>query len=160
MIFLAYFLEYISITAIASQITKDYKQRYPVQTPTMILYLFEIINLAYQCGVFATRSTLDLIKIKKVHFITLILFVFSTLIFVQSLVHHDWGVGWVIANIVCVGFFGGLAFGNIYYMMLELKTILKSEREILINIIGIFSDLGIIASSLVGLVLKSFIYPA
>lgn len=160
MIFLVYFLEYISFQSMASELTKYYKRTEPVDTPKVILYLFEILNLAYQCGVFTTRSTLDLFRIKKIHFVIAFLFIFSTLMFVQTVVHHEWGVIWVIANTYLVGFFGGLAFGNICYLLFELETIQKSEKELLVNIFGMFCDFGVIFSSLIGLVLKTFIYPA
>lgn len=148
---LLYFLEYIAITSISSQIAEKYKNNYaPDKVPRIVSVLFETLQLAYQCGIFLSRSSLDLIQIKKIWLILTFLFAFSGLSFVQSVIHATPGIWLPIITIFLLGFTGGFGYANIFHQVLKNKKIDKSERELSININGMASDLGIIFSSLIG----------
>jgi battenin len=148
---LLYFFEYFSITGICSQITKLYQNEYKTdKMPTIINVLFEVLQLAYQVGIFTTRSSLDLVRIKKIWIIMFALGTFTLGLFLQTILHGGVGIWLPILVTYFVGFSGGLGYANIYHQVLEHPKILKNERELSVNINGTFADLGVIVSSLVG----------
>ena len=146
-----YFLAYLSITALASVIQSKYQKNYSDQnTPEVIVLLFEILQVAYQVGLFFTRSSLDLFQIKRVWWVFACLVVF-TLAFASQIFLSECLPVWVpILNISMIGAVGGLGYVNIYHQILCHPTVSKKERELALNINAMVADLGIILSSIVG----------
>jgi battenin len=148
---LMYFMEYISIAGVSSQITKLYENDYEEdKRPKIIQVLFETLQVAYQIGIFTTRSSLDIVRIKRIWIIMCCLAVFAIGLFVQSIVHGNVGIWLPIVVLYFVGFSGGLGYANIYHQVLDHPNISKDQRELAVNINAMFSDVGVIASSLVG----------
>jgi battenin len=69
---LVYFLEYMCTTCFADRITLKIRAKYPERSSN---YLYQngfiIIAFCYQIGVFISRSSLALIKIKRVEIMTI-----------------------------------------------------------------------------------------
>lgn len=77
-LFTVYFLEYTIITSFADVMGQKMKKLYPDEVDGMpnssirVNEYFVILNVCYQIGVFFSRSSLKLVKIKKVWFLTIL----------------------------------------------------------------------------------------
>lgn len=120
-------------------------------------YLFLVIQCVYQIGVFIARSSLQLFKISKIQYLTLIQgFLFILWILFATVIHASEYV--LIGAVLIVGFVAGLTYVNTIYMILEDERILKMEKEVSLNINGMAADLGVICSSVSGFVFKQFVH--
>ena len=54
-----------------------------------------------------------------------------------------------------VGILGGFVFVNMIYMVYNNDLIDKGEKEISFTIIGFFTEMGVLASSVIGLLILS-----
>ena len=150
-----YFLEYISLTAISSQISIQYHQKYPAnKAPKVIFVFFEILQLCYQLGVWLARSSLDIMRIKRIWIIVLFLSLATIGFFLQSIFHSMVSYWVPFMVLLVIGFVGGLGYVNVYHQILKHPEVEKKYKEISTNLTGIFADLGIISSSLVGFLLQ------
>ena len=115
------------------------------------------MQLSYQIGVYISRSSLAIIKIKKIWILTLIQLVNAILW--GLIAYYKYLELWVMFPfMIWVGLMGGASYVNILYQVLKSSTIAKSEKEISINFISIINDFGIGSSSLVVILLNYTIY--
>ena len=158
-IFLLYLMEYLSITVISSVVADKYKSKYkPDDMPKTINLLFELLQLSYQVGIFTTRSSLDIIQLKRIWIALVMLGSFMLLFFIQSIISTTLGIWLAILNLYLIGFSGGFAYCNIFHQILSHPKVPKKEKEIAMNISDCTSDLGIMANSLVGFILEKVVY--
>lgn len=148
---ITFFFKYISVTSLSSLIMIRYSKEYPQdKTPFMVVYLFEILQIAYHSGIVISRSTLDLFQVRRVWIILLCQLVVTLGCFVQTLVIVTQGTWLPILSVFSAGFFGGLSYVSIYHILLGHPGIPKSHRELSITINNICGDIGIIMNGLVG----------
>ncbi len=122
-------------------------------------YAYPMIQCSYQIGVFASRSSLQLFKIRLIKVLCGIQFIlFCAWIGFATFI--DVSVGWLFACVFIVGIVAGLTYVNTVYMILNDKTIDKSEKEVCLNVNAMFSDSGIILSSIFGFVFKRILVPS
>ncbi|KAA6380711.1 MAG: putative Cln3 protein [Streblomastix strix] len=88
-------------------------------------------------GVFISRSSLYLIKIKKLHFIS------------------PRFVWFLFAHMIFVGLMGGGMYVNVFYLILDLKMHHK-EKELATNIVMIFITVGITLAAVSCLIVRNF----
>ena len=114
------------------------------------------LSMVYQIGVFLARSSLPLFKIEKVSLITFGQFIVYLIYF--SVAVHKWMIieHQLILMFVC-GIFGGLSFGNCHYLLLKNDTLEKSQKEVAIGIMGVFSESGILIASLFALFISNYV---
>ena len=122
----------------------------------MAEFSFELIQCFSQVGVFASRSSLALFYIRKLHFLCLIQFIFFLLwiCFATFIDASEYILFSVVFN---VGLVAGFTYVNTIYMILKDSRIPKSEKEVSLNVNGMFSDTGIIANSVFGVIFKMLI---
>ena len=129
--YLLYVLEYISITEIGDQIALKYKKSFIsedyILNKTRHLF-FELLQLMYQIGLCLGRSSLDLIKIKKVFLIITLLGLCAGSVFFQIYLSYLLNSFFVYLNFFLVGVFGGLGYANITYWVLEEKQLEKKYK--------------------------------
>jgi hypothetical protein len=157
--FTLYLLEYIANSWITSQIIEEFSKKYdPNHQPFFIEYGFELALVVYRVVLFAGRSSLNLFKCRRIWVFILILFVCDIFYFFQSLVGTTFTIVTMYGTIILIAAFGGIIFCNIIYISLENKSLKKSEKEITLNLLTIFGDVGVLASSLIGLVVPKLVY--
>lgn len=148
---LVYYFEYCAITFCASRAVSNF------ETDTFVKKnAFSILQFMYQVGIFLSRSSLDLIKIKHTHYIT----------YFQGAMFVLW-IGLALARylgpfalfgcMLIVGLLGGLSYVNTLFSILSHKHIPRSEKEIGLAISSIACDFFILMSSISGVIfLKMF----
>ena len=115
------------------------------------------MQLCYQIGVYISRSSLAIIKIKKIWVLTTIQLINSILWGI--LAYYQFSNLWLLFPfMIWVGLMGGASYVNILYQVLENPKIAKSEKEISINFISIINDFGILSSSLIVILFNYTIY--
>ena len=69
-----YFLEYMCITCFTDRITNQINAKNPIRAIDSFLYknAFTIFNFCYQIGVFLSRSSLSVVKIRRVEILTIL----------------------------------------------------------------------------------------
>jgi battenin len=115
-----------------------------------------VLMCFYQTSVFFSRSSLQLIKISKVEVLTIIqgtLFVIwfccATIITVPI-----WGL---IGLMIMTGVTAGFSYVNVIYMILNDHQINKGEKEVSLNLNGMFADVAILTNSLCGFIFNKII---
>ena len=130
--YLVYLLEYICITELAEKIENKFTKESPtndkIYNKTSHTF-FEILQLAYECGIFISRSSLDLIKIRRTFLIVLGLFFSTCLIIFQIYFTTAWSAGYVYFIFFFVGICGGLGYSNVSYLVFE-STILEKKYKV------------------------------
>jgi len=148
-----YFLEYVCTTGFADKATTEQSE----ESNDVDKNAFIILQLCYQVGVYISRSSLSLIKIKKIWVLTLLQFVNC--------------IGWgfiayyqlsslpvLFIFMIWVGLMGGASYVNTLYQTLSSTDIGKGEKEVGINIISMCCDSGVMSSALVVLLLDNTLY--
>lgn len=70
---LVYFLEYVCLTSYAERYIARLKHEYPERANEFALsHGYVIFSLCYQVGVFISRSSLSVVKIKRVEILTIL----------------------------------------------------------------------------------------
>jgi len=150
---LVYFLEYTIITGFADKATdEDVKSDDPLRKNAFIL-----LNLCYQIGVVISRSSLPVIKIKKVWIVTALqfanFFVWAWIAYTKA-----FGLPLEFTIMIWVGLMGGASYVNVLYQVLESNTIEKKDKEVSINIISICNNIGVLGATFASYVLEVTIY--
>lgn len=131
--YLLYVFEYISITEIGDQIAIKYTR---LQNPGDVVLgrtrhlFFEILQLAYQVGLFGGRSSLDLCKVRSVFAIIACLGIAAGLAFLQIFWSVALQSALVYANFLVIGVFGGLGYANITFWVLENQQLGKKYKVV------------------------------
>lgn len=157
--FTLYILEYMANSWITSQIINQYSKKYNKEDPPFfIVNGFELALVVYRIFLFAGRSTLNLFKCRRFWLMIIGLLILDIIYFVHSLTGTVMTLVVMYINIVFIGFLGGVIFCNLIYISLENGELEKSEKEITLNLLTIFGDVGVLASSIVGLVVPKLLY--
>lgn len=119
---------------------------------------YVIFNLCYQVGVFISRSSLSVIKIKRVWIITICQLTLFTFYLLNAFVFFCKNIYVLFAMMVCVGLMGGAQFVNVLYLIKQSDRLQKQEKELAINMTSMFNDAGVLLSSLVSLTLSLTIF--
>jgi len=113
-------------------------------------------QIIYQFGVFLSRSSLQLFKIKWLSLLcTMQGFFFLLWICFATLVTPPLFV--MFSTIFVVGIVAGLTYVNTVYMILNDSNIPKGDKEVCLNVNIMFSDTGVLLNSIVGVVIKNIV---
>ena len=111
----------------------------------------------YQFGVLMSRTSLDFIKIKKIHWITI--FQFFNFVFWAFLGYYKFlDLNAAFAAQIFVGIMGGASYVNTFYCILQDPAIPDNSRELAVNITSIVYSLGILVSALTVIFLDETLY--
>ena len=157
--FLLYLLEYISNSWFTSHIVHNFDKIYKVdeKKPFFIEYGFEIAIVLYRVFLFAGRSMLSVTKHcfkQLLFFILVMIFIFY---FLQTIFGTFFGYPTMFITLSFMAFIGGIIYCNIIYTALKRNTIPKQHKEIVINILGSFGELGMLCSAVLGLICLQFL---
>ena len=106
-------------------------------------------------GVFASRSSLSLIRIQKVWIITtlqlinFIFWLFNTIFFFCESLYV------LFPLMIWVGLMGGASYVNVMFSILEHEKLAKTEKELALTMTTIGNDIGILSASLLALLLDN-----
>ena len=147
-----YFLEYCIITGFADRATLKYSDNSSFAKKNA----FIIIQFCYQFGVWMSRSSLKVVKVKKVWIVTVLQLINWVVWWIEAefLFLTEWGE---FVLTVWVGLMGGLAYVNTGYLILNSDEIPKEHKEASMNMVIALNNLGILSSMIFCLILDNFI---
>lgn len=108
---------------------------------------YPVLAFCYQLGVFVSRSSISVVKIDKIEWLTAL----QGLNFAGWLVHslHPFIPLWLqFTWMFYVGLLGGAAYVNIFYKLVRDPNIGDQDKELGINIAAIFINIGIVLSAI------------
>lgn len=115
------------------------KSEYNVGCPE----LYAGLALCYQAGVFVSRSSVQLVQIKRVEVMTILQGI-NMLIWLFDVHYKFIPTAILPALMVYVGLLGGASYVNIFYCLLHDEKYPEKDKEFCINIVAIFITLGIV----------------
>lgn len=109
-------------------------------------YMFTLLNLCYQVGVFISRSSLSCFKFRKIWILTLVQCVFFVFWCFQAFYHFTPFYG-LLPIMVCVGLFGGCSYVNAFYLMMNDPTKTTKQKEMITSWNTFFIAIFIVLST-------------
>ncbi|ELP92103.1 protein btn-1 precursor, putative [Entamoeba invadens IP1] len=155
---LVYFFEYI-INPSAIYVSMD-REAAKTSDNFFLKNFYEILAFCYQLGVFISRSSLPLFKLKPVWILTIFQFSLCVLMCVQGAEHFmvdEWGIGVMIGILLIVGLIGGCAYVQVMYWILK-KKMKKEQREMGMTFVTIMNTCALLCSSALALLLNETIW--
>ncbi|XP_060082904.1 battenin-like [Ylistrum balloti] len=131
-----YLFEYI-VQGCAAKVRP--KSEYNIGCPE----LYAALSLCYQAGVFVSRSSVQLLRIKRVEILTILQAV-NMFIWLFDVHYKFMPTAILPAVMIYVGLLGGASYVNIFYRLLHDDKYPDQDRELCINIVAIFITLGIV----------------
>ena len=135
-----YFLEYVIQSGFAALCFEQKRSK-------KYFYMFQLLNLMYQFGVFLSRSSLSLFQFPKVWILTLIQYFFFIGWFMQAYFHWM-PMGVAVGAMLLVGLCGGCSYVNVFHLIMNMEGLTKKERELGTSWNAFFISFGIVWASL------------
>jgi len=66
-------------------------------------------------------------------------------------------MGGLIPIMLWVGFMGGAAYVNVMYLVVNSDKLPKKKKELAVNIVSIFNDIGVLTASLFSIFASKYI---
>ncbi|KAL7720917.1 Battenin [Entamoeba marina] len=155
---LVYFFEYV-INPSAAYVAMDIDGAEKSDN-FFIRNYYEVLAFCYQIGVFISRSSLSLIKIKPVWILTIMQGSLCVFMCFQGIYHFMvdvWGIWVMIGIFLIVGLVGGAGYVNVMYWVLE-KKMKKETREMGMSFVTTMNTLALLVSSALSLGLNETIW--
>lgn len=138
-----YFLEYTCTTSFAdiySNRILEHARQEPDwdENNFFIKDAYVIFAFCYQFGVLLSRSSLDLIKIKRVGIITFLQFINFVFFFLNTQFFFLKNYFVMFAWMVFIGLMGGASYVNVMYLILNSNKLKKNEKELAVMTTCIF----------------------
>lgn len=156
--FLMYFLEYINNSWVTSRIILNYTCEYDMNPPFFIKYGFELALVFYRFCLFFGRSSLSFFKCPRYWPLIVILAGMTIFYFAQSMMITFFPIPVMYVLIMVIAFIGGLLFCNLIYLTLKNPKLPKKQKEISLNLVVIMGDVGVLCSSLLGILVSTLFY--
>jgi battenin len=131
--------------------------KYPDDDSITVREYNTILQACYQTGVFISRSSLPVIKIKQVWVLSFLQAINFGWLFYNSYYFNVETLYVMCPLYVFVGLMGGGAYVNVNYGIRRLKTVTKDEKEMAFSLSLLFNDTGIFLASVFSLVMQSTI---
>jgi hypothetical protein len=112
--------------------------------------LFASLQLCYQAGVFVSRSSLGLLKIRRVVVLS-VLQLINMVIWVLLPLWYFLPTYVLPSFMIYVGLLGGAAYVNIFYLLRTEPKFPEADRQLCINLTQISITLGILSGTLLEL---------
>ena len=153
---LMYFFQYTIQQALVVGCTNNIKQTMPGHHREFIYdNAFVIFNLCYQSGVFIMRSSLSLVKIRQIGFLTIAQSILFALFFANSVFTLSSNIMVWFGLIFVVGLLAGACSVNVMHLIKSSDQLEKTEKELALNISFVCNDCGTLLASLVSLALTT-----
>jgi battenin len=158
-LFAVYFFEYSIIGCFADRMGNKMLIKYPERKDDFaVKQYFVILNNCYQVGVFMSRSSLQLIKIRRVWLLSLFQMINFAFLFANTQYMFVDTLYLLCPLLVWVGFMGGASYVNVMHNILELKTLKNSEREAALALSLMFNDTGVLSAAIFSLVIDNTLF--
>lgn len=105
--------------------------------------LFASLQLCYQAGVFVSRSSVQLIQIKRVEIFTILQFI-NMILWIFQAWWKFLPVYFLPVFMIYVGVLGGGSYVNIFYLLRTDSKYPTKDRELCINVSSLWITLGIL----------------
>ena len=119
---------------------------------------FEFINLAYQVGMFLSKTFIKIVrKIQPIEVYTIVIVVMNVIYIAQyytGIMH--WGFYLFIGLIL--GFFSGGTYAGGFYTILNSNRVKKNYKELTVNVATLFNDSGTFLSGIAGFIALKYIF--
>lgn len=102
---------------------------------------YPILAFCYQFGVLLSRSSLKVVRVRRVEFLSVLQGVNFVLWMIQAKLHVV-GMGVEIVAMIYVGLLGGAMYVNVFALLVDDKRIPDEDRELCINIASLYNNLG------------------
>jgi battenin len=153
---LVYFLEYMCLTSFAERIVAKINLDHPERKDD---YLFKhgyvVFTFCYQIGVFLSRSSLSIVKIKRVEIMTILQAINAVFFLLNTIFLFLENFYVMFVLMFWVGLMGGSSYVNVMYNILESEKLAKNEKELALTLTGVGNDIGILLASLLSLLLAN-----
>ncbi|XP_063400661.1 battenin-like [Mytilus trossulus] len=110
--------------------------------------LYASLSLCYQAGVFVSRSSVQLFKIKRIEVLS-VLQLINMIVWLTDVHTKFIPVYLLPAYMIYVGLLGGASYVNIFYLLLNDDKYPTNDRELCINIAALFITVGIVSGTAV-----------
>ena len=115
---------------------------------------FVLLAFSYQLGVFISRSSLRVVRIKRVEILTVLQGANFVLWLCQAYFKFM-PIGAQIPCMVFVGLLGGASYVNIFYNLLNDPIYPKEDKELIVNMAAVCINLGIVVASVFTLLMDA-----
>jgi battenin len=127
---------------------------------------YVVLQFCYQLGVLCSRSSLSVIKIRRVWILTVIQFFNMIFWLLQarylwlSSSPHDSPSIWILFGLMYfVGLMGGASYVNVFHNLLEDRTVSDDDRPMAINIGALHINIGITLGSVLDVIYSNTLVP-
>eukprot|EP00802_Teleaulax_amphioxeia_P016189 Tamp_16302.p2 GENE.Tamp_16302~~Tamp_16302.p2 ORF type:complete len:203 (-),score=53.00 Tamp_16302:864-1442(-) len=108
---------------------------------------YQVLQMAYQTGVFLSRSSLGVLRVRRVGILTLLQAANFVGWYLHA-VHHVLQSWQQVACMCWVGILGGLVYVNVFANLVDDVRLKRADRELAINLVSVCMNAGIAASAL------------
>ncbi|GAM25239.1 hypothetical protein SAMD00019534_084140, partial [Acytostelium subglobosum LB1] len=144
---LVYFFEYVASVGGADLAVRSLKGDWFNENA------YPILSFCYQFGVLLSRSSLQLVKIKRIGVITVLQGINMALWLLQGRYKMISSIWVLFVLMFYCGLLGGASYVNVFYLILHDKRIPNEDREVCINYAALLVTLGITLASVFILVM-------
>ena len=156
---MVYYFEYLITTGLTVAIGGQLIERHEHKKDTFFFEnTFVIFNFCYQTGVFISRSSLSIVKIKHVWILTLLQFLNCLFWLSNSLHMYCTSIYVYFVHMIFVGLMGGASYVNVIYQLKNSPRLLKTEKELAMNLLSCFDDLGVLLAAITALSLTLTVF--
>ena len=150
-----YFFEYCCTTAFANAFTLKMKDKSESKSGWLYSNGFIVFCFCYQAGVFLSRSSLEIVKVRKVWILSLIQLVNFVWWWLNT--EFFWVQNYYVMFVVQVwtGLMGGAAYVNVLYQIRNSDKLPTRYKELGVMVCTIFNDFSIFTASVVSLILTN-----
>lgn len=137
---LVYFFEYVASVGAAD---KSQPPGSVHSTDWFVRNAFVLLAFMYQAGVFVSRSSLRVVRIRRVEILTVIQAANFVLWILQAY-YKFMPIGAQLPLMFFVGLLGGASYVNIFYNLLHDDIYPDEDRELIVNMAAVCINLGIV----------------
>eukprot|EP00708_Paratrimastix_pyriformis_P002935 GAFH01001697.1.p3 GENE.GAFH01001697.1~~GAFH01001697.1.p3 ORF type:complete len:164 (-),score=64.09 GAFH01001697.1:37-528(-) len=154
---LVYFFEYVASTGAADLAVSAKDRKCSPRWEVRNAYI--VLSFCYQIGVFASRSSLKLLKVKWVEILTFLQMVNFVLFLCQDFFFFM-DVWVMFPLMVYVGLLGGCSYVNTFFLILHSTSTLEEDKEMAVNLTALHITAGITVAAAFSLLMKNtFLIP-
>lgn len=137
-LFLVYFAEYVISVGCAA---KANPQDYDTSSSWFKRNSYSILAFCYQFGVLLSRSSLSVVRIRRIGLLTAVQ-CFNLVLWLIQARFHVVDVWIQFIAMVFVGLIGGAMYVNVFASLVDNPNIKERDRELCINLASIFNNIG------------------
>ncbi len=146
-----YFFEYVASVGAADKSQPKGSLHSP---DWFVRNAFVLLSFSYQLGVFISRSSLRIVRIRRVEILTIIQGA-NFVLWIVNAYYKFLPIGAQLPLMIFVGLLGGASYVNIFYNLLHDDIYPEEDRELIVNMAAICINLGIVLAACFTLVMDA-----